>query len=61
MYGEVAALLEKAGVTIVRSLVGPYMTSLDMAGVSVTVLKADDEILGLWDAPVVTPGMRWGA
>jgi dihydroxyacetone kinase-like protein len=61
MYGEVAALLEKAGVTIARSLVGPYMTSLDMAGASVTVLKADDELLGLWDAPVVTPGMRWGA
>ena len=61
MYGEVAALLAKAGVTIARSLVGPYMTSLDMAGTSVTVLKADDEILKYWDAPVVTPGMRWGA
>ncbi len=61
MYGEVAALLEKAGVTIARSLVGPYMTSLEMAGTSVTVLKADDEILKFWDAPVVTPGMRWGA
>ena len=61
MYGEVAALLEKAGVTIARSLVGPYMTSLEMAGTSVTVLRADDEILKFWDAPVVTPGMRWGA
>ena len=61
MYGEVAALLEKAGITIARSLVGPYMTSLEMAGTSVTVLKADDEILKFWDAPVVTPGMRWGA
>lgn len=61
MYGEVAALLEKAGVTVARSLVGPYMTSLEMAGTSVTVLKADDEILKFWDAPVVTPGMRWGA
>lgn len=61
MYGEVAALLEKAGITIARSLVGPYMTSLDMAGTSVTVLRADDEILKFWDAPVVTPGMRWGA
>ena len=56
-----AALLAKAGVTVARSLVGPYMTSLDMAGASVTVLKADDEILKFWDAPVVTPGMRWGA
>ncbi|MBS1672735.1 MAG: dihydroxyacetone kinase subunit DhaK [Actinobacteria bacterium] len=61
MYGEVAALLEKAGVTIARNLVGNYITSLDMAGCSVTVLKADDEILRLWDAPVVTPGLRWGA
>jgi dihydroxyacetone kinase-like protein len=61
MYGEVAGLLEKAGITIARSLVGPYMTSLEMAGTSVTVLKADDEILKLWDAPVVTPGLRWGA
>ncbi len=61
LYGEVDAILKKAGVTPARSLVGPYMTSLDMAGASVTVLKADDEILRLWDAPVVTPGLRWGA
>jgi len=60
MYGEVAALLEKAGVTVARSLVGNYITSLDMAGCSVTVLKADDELLRLWDAPVSTPGLRWG-
>ena len=61
MYGEVEALLAKAGVTVARSLVGNYITSLEMAGCSVTVLKADDEIVGLWDAPVVTPGLRWGA
>ncbi|WP_353115737.1 dihydroxyacetone kinase subunit DhaK [Microbacterium sp.] len=61
MYGEVAALLEKAGVRVARNLVGNYITSLDMAGCSVTVLKADEELLGLWDAPVVTPGLRWGA
>jgi len=61
MYGEVAKLLEKAGVTVARTLVGNYITSLDMAGCSVTVLKADDEILKLWDAPVVTGGLRWGA
>jgi len=60
MYGEVAALLEKAGVTVARSLVGNYITSLDMAGCSVTVLKADDELLRLWDASVSTPGLRWG-
>jgi dihydroxyacetone kinase-like protein len=61
VYAEVAALLEKAGVGIARSLVGPYMTSLDMAGATVTLLRADDELLRLWDAPVVTPGLRWGA
>jgi phosphoenolpyruvate---glycerone phosphotransferase subunit DhaK len=60
MFGEVAALLEKAGVRVARSLVGNYITSLDMAGCSVTVLRADDEILGLWDAPVSTPALRWG-
>ena len=60
MYGEVQALLEKAGVRVARSLVGPFITSLDMAGCSVTLLKVDDELLGLWDAPVRTPGLRWG-
>jgi dihydroxyacetone kinase-like protein len=61
MYAEVNALLEKAGVSVARSLVGPYITSLEMAGCSVTLLKADDEILRLWDAPVKTPALRWGA
>ena len=61
MYGEVAAILEKAGVRVVRSLVGPYITSLDMAGCSVTLLGLDDELVRLWDAPVNTPGLRWGA
>ncbi|GAA1687035.1 dihydroxyacetone kinase subunit DhaK [Microcella alkalica] len=60
MYGDVAAILEKHGVTIARSLVGNYITSLDMAGCSVTVLRADDEIVSLWDAPVETSGLRWG-
>jgi dihydroxyacetone kinase-like protein len=60
MYHEVAALLDKAGVGIARSLVGSYITSLDMAGCSVTLLKADDEMLRLWDAPVRTPALRWG-
>jgi dihydroxyacetone kinase-like protein len=60
MYGEVAKLLEKAGVTVARNLVGNYITSLDMAGCSVTLLKADDELLKLWDAPVNTAGLRWG-
>jgi dihydroxyacetone kinase-like protein len=61
MYGEIAAILEKAGVQVVRSLVGPYITSLDMAGCSLTLLKLDDELVRLWDAPVNTPGLRWGA
>ncbi|HEX8581002.1 MAG TPA: dihydroxyacetone kinase subunit DhaK, partial [Acidimicrobiales bacterium] len=61
VYAEVVAVLEKAGVGVARSLVGSYMTSLDMAGCSVTLLKADDELLRLWDAPVRTPSLRWGA
>jgi len=60
MYAEVVAVLEKAGVGVARSLVGSYMTSLDMAGCSVTLLRADDELLRLWDAPVNTPSLRWG-
>jgi dihydroxyacetone kinase-like protein len=60
MYGEVAKILEKSGITVARSLVGNYITSLDMAGCSVTLLKSDDELLSLWDAPVNTAGLRWG-
>jgi len=59
-FGEVRAQLDAAGVRIARSLVGNYITSLDMAGCSVTLLRADDELLGLWDAPVQTPALRWG-
>jgi dihydroxyacetone kinase-like protein len=61
MYAEVAALLDRAGVRIARSLVGPYVTSLEMAGCSITLLRADSEMLELWDAPVRTPALRWGA
>jgi phosphoenolpyruvate---glycerone phosphotransferase subunit DhaK len=61
MYNEVATILGKTGITVARSLVGPYITSLDMAGCSVTLVKADDEILRLWDATVRTPALRWGA
>jgi dihydroxyacetone kinase-like protein len=60
MYHEVSTRLEKAGVTVARSLVGSYITSLDMAGCSVTLLRLDDELLRLWDAPVSTPALRWG-
>jgi dihydroxyacetone kinase-like protein len=60
MYAEFAAILDKAGVRVARSLVGPYITSLDMAGCSVTLLRADDELLRLWDHPVNTPALRRG-
>ena len=60
MFAEVAAILERSGIPVARSLVGSYMTSLDMAGCSVTLLRVDDELVGLWDAPVSTPGLRWG-
>ena len=61
MYNEVAQLLSKAGITVARSLVGNYITSLEMAGCSITLLKLDDELVRLWDAPVHTAGLRWGA
>lgn len=60
LYGEISKLLDKAGVKVARSLVGNYITSLDMAGAGLTVLRADDELLGLYDAPVSTAGLRWG-
>jgi dihydroxyacetone kinase-like protein len=60
MYGEVAKILSGRGITPVRSLVGPYITSLDMAGCSLTLLRVTDELVRLWDAPVNTPALRWG-
>ncbi|MBC9957639.1 dihydroxyacetone kinase subunit DhaK [Yimella sp. cx-51] len=60
MYGEVTKILEAQGISVARCLVGNYITSLEMAGCSVTMLRADDELLKLWDAPVNTPGLRWG-
>lgn len=60
MYGIAKRLIEKQGVTVVRSLVGSYVTSLDMAGCSITVVMMDDEMLALWDQPVHTAGLRWG-
>ncbi|KNX36752.1 dihydroxyacetone kinase subunit DhaK [Luteipulveratus halotolerans] len=60
MFNEVTQILDKAGVPIARSLVGSYITSLEMAGCSVTLLAVDDDMIGLWDAPVNTPGLRWG-
>ncbi|RCV48082.1 dihydroxyacetone kinase subunit DhaK [Marinitenerispora sediminis] len=60
VYGEVAAALADRGITIVRNLVGDYVTSLDMAGCSVTVCAVEEPFLALWDAPVRTPALRWG-
>lgn len=60
MYHAARARLEKAGFTIARSLVGNYVTSLEMAGCSVTVTRLTDDIASLWDAPVHTPALRWG-
>ncbi len=60
MYAEYAAILDKAGIRVARSLVGPYITSLDMAGCSVTLLRADGDMLRLWDHPVNTPALRRG-
>jgi dihydroxyacetone kinase-like protein len=60
-YNEVNKILAGHGLQVARSLVGSYITSLDMAGTSVTLLRVTDELLGLWDAPVRTPALRWGA
>ncbi|MFE0602474.1 dihydroxyacetone kinase subunit DhaK [Streptomyces sp. NPDC058892] len=59
-HAEVARVLADRGVPVARALVGNYVTSLDMAGCSVTLCRADEEILRLWDAPVQTPALRWG-
>jgi phosphoenolpyruvate---glycerone phosphotransferase subunit DhaK len=61
VYNDLKALLEARGIAIARSLVGSYITSLDMAGCSITLLRLDDELIRLWDAPVHTAGLRWGA
>jgi phosphoenolpyruvate---glycerone phosphotransferase subunit DhaK len=60
IYNELAKQLKERGLTATRSLVGDYITSLEMAGASITLLKLDDELTGLWDAPVHTPALRWG-
>jgi dihydroxyacetone kinase-like protein len=60
VYDSARAILEKRGVRIARSLVGNYVTSLDMAGCSITVTKLDEELTRHWDAPVHTAALRWG-
>jgi dihydroxyacetone kinase-like protein len=59
-YGELHKQLGARGITIDRRLIGPYITSLEMAGCSITLLKLDDELTRLWDAPVDTTALRWG-
>ncbi|MGB9752563.1 MAG: dihydroxyacetone kinase subunit DhaK [Roseiflexus castenholzii] len=59
-FGEVAQWCAARGIAIERRLVGNYMTSLDMAGCTITLMRLDDELLQLWDAPVCTPALRWG-
>lgn len=59
-YGEVAKILEAKGIKVARCLVGNYITSLDMAGCSLTLTQGNEELLKLWDAPVNTTGLRWG-
>ncbi len=61
LYNEVHKRLRAAGLVPARSLVGSYITSLEMAGASLTLLELDSETEALWDAPVVTPALRWGA
>jgi phosphoenolpyruvate---glycerone phosphotransferase subunit DhaK len=61
MYNEVNRILTAKGIRITRNLIGSYITSLEMAGCSVTLVKLDDELTQLWDAPVHTPALRWRA
>jgi phosphoenolpyruvate---glycerone phosphotransferase subunit DhaK len=60
VYNELHRYLEGRGIRIARNLIGPFITSLEMAGTSITLLKLDEELTRLWDAPVKTPALRWG-
>jgi dihydroxyacetone kinase-like protein len=60
VYNDLEKYLGGRGIKITRNLIGPYITSLEMAGCSITLLKLDDELTRLWDAPVKTAGLRWG-
>ncbi|MGI8716054.1 MAG: dihydroxyacetone kinase subunit DhaK [Solirubrobacteraceae bacterium] len=61
VYAEVAKLAQEYGLQIERNLVGNFITSLDMQGCSITLLRLDDDMVRYWDAPVNTPALRWGA
>jgi dihydroxyacetone kinase-like protein len=60
VYNELVRICTGRGLRIARNLVGSYVTSLEMAGCSITLLKLDDELISLWDAPVRTAALRWG-
>ena len=60
IYRKAAQIAQRHGLKIVRNLVGSYITSLEMAGTSITLLKMNDQLCKLWDAPVDTPALRWG-
>jgi phosphoenolpyruvate---glycerone phosphotransferase subunit DhaK len=60
VYRKLNEILSGRGIRIARNLVGSYITSLEMAGTSITLLKLDDELIRLWDAPVHTAALRWG-
>ena len=60
MYNELTKICAGKGITIARNLIGSYITSLDMAGCSITLVRMDDDLIRLWDAPVRTPALRWG-
>jgi dihydroxyacetone kinase-like protein len=60
LFGELHAQITRAGHRVARSLVGPYLTALDMPGAVLAVAVLDDELTALWDAPVATAGLRWG-
>jgi dihydroxyacetone kinase-like protein len=60
IFAELKKILDGRGITIARNLVGSYITSLEMAGCSITLLRLDDELTKYWDAPVLTPALRWG-
>jgi phosphoenolpyruvate---glycerone phosphotransferase subunit DhaK len=61
VYAEVAKLAAEHGLTIERNLIGNYITSLEMQGCSITLVKLDDDMVRYWDAPVNTPALRWGS
>lgn len=61
VYRKAHEIATKHGLKVVRNLIGSYITSLEMAGTSITMLKMDDDLIKLWDAPVKTAGLRWGA